>query len=74
MPAYETPDWALRQAIGSVRQQLYSDWELCVLSMTRPKPPPVEIFHEIFDLGDFLDVFLLVQPDRKRLESVGLRR
>jgi len=42
----------------------------CALSMTRLQAPPVEIFHEIVDLGEFLDLFLLVQPDRKRLESV----
>jgi GT2 family glycosyltransferase len=30
MPAYETPEWALREAIESIRNQLYSHWELCI--------------------------------------------
>lgn len=30
MPTYETPEWALRQAIDSVRNQLYPHWELCI--------------------------------------------
>jgi O-antigen biosynthesis protein len=30
MPVYETPEWALREAIDSIRNQLYQHWELCV--------------------------------------------
>jgi GT2 family glycosyltransferase len=30
MPVYETPEWALREAINSVRDQLYPNWELCI--------------------------------------------
>jgi O-antigen biosynthesis protein len=30
MPVYETPEWALREAIDSVRNQLYPHWQLCV--------------------------------------------
>ena len=30
MPAYETPMDLLREAIGSVRAQLYPNWELCI--------------------------------------------
>src|SRR4030095_9135622 len=29
MPVYNTPDEYLRQAIDSVVEQLYQDWELC---------------------------------------------
>jgi O-antigen biosynthesis protein len=30
MPLHETPEPLLRRAIGSVRAQLYPDWELCI--------------------------------------------
>src|SRR5947209_16822416 len=30
MPVYETPEWALRDAIDSVRRQLYPHWQLCM--------------------------------------------
>ncbi len=30
MPVYETPEWALREAIESIRSQLYPHWELCI--------------------------------------------
>jgi GT2 family glycosyltransferase len=30
MPVYETPEWALRKAIKSIQDQLYSRWELCI--------------------------------------------
>ena len=30
MPAYETPEELLRAAIASVRNQLYTNWELCI--------------------------------------------
>jgi GT2 family glycosyltransferase len=30
MPVYETPEWALREAIDSIRRQLYPYWELCI--------------------------------------------
>lgn len=30
MPAYDTPEKVLREAIGSIRAQLYENWELCI--------------------------------------------
>src|SRR5260370_17613003 len=30
MPVYETAEWALREAIDSIRDQLYTNWELCL--------------------------------------------
>jgi glycosyltransferase involved in cell wall biosynthesis len=36
MPAYETPKATLRQAIESVRGQLYQNWELCVADDASP--------------------------------------
>lgn len=30
MPTYETPEWALQEAITSVQRQLYPYWELCI--------------------------------------------
>ena len=30
MPVFETPEWALKEAIESVKGQIYENWELCV--------------------------------------------
>ncbi|MFC3124954.1 glycosyltransferase [Pseudoroseomonas globiformis] len=38
MPAYNTPEASLRQAIASVRTQLYPDWELCIADDASPAP------------------------------------
>lgn len=43
MPAYETPPWALREAIESVRCQLYPNWELCIADDASPGPHVTEI-------------------------------
>ncbi|MDR2877284.1 MAG: glycosyltransferase, partial [Chromatiales bacterium] len=36
MPTYETPEWALREAIDSIKGQLYPKWELCVADDASP--------------------------------------
>ncbi|MGV7217472.1 glycosyltransferase family 2 protein [Bradyrhizobium sp. UFLA05-112] len=36
MPVYNPPTWALRAAIESVREQLYSNWELCIADDASP--------------------------------------
>ncbi len=38
MPTYETPERLLREAIGSIRAQLYDNWELCVADDASPSP------------------------------------
>jgi glycosyltransferase involved in cell wall biosynthesis len=38
MPAYETPERFLREAIASVQAQLYPHWELCVADDASPSP------------------------------------
>ena len=46
MPAYETPDALLRDAIASVRAQLYPDWELCVADDASPSPRVARVLDE----------------------------
>jgi O-antigen biosynthesis protein len=43
MPAYETPADVLKEAIASVREQLYPDWELCIADDASPSPHVEEI-------------------------------
>lgn len=38
MPVYDTPETVLREAIGSVRAQLYDNWELCIADDASPAP------------------------------------
>jgi O-antigen biosynthesis protein len=38
MPVYKTPERYLREAIESVRQQLYPHWELCIADDASPSP------------------------------------
>jgi GT2 family glycosyltransferase len=38
MPVYETPAALLRQALDSVRAQLYPHWELCIADDASPSP------------------------------------
>ncbi|MBK1660314.1 hypothetical protein CKO45_18965 [Paracraurococcus ruber] len=46
MPAYDTPAPLLRQAIASVRAQLYPHWELCVADDASPAPHVAAILTE----------------------------
>jgi len=46
MPAYETPEPLLRQAIASVRSQLWPHWELCVADDASPSPRVAAILAE----------------------------
>jgi GT2 family glycosyltransferase len=46
MPTYETPEDLLRQAIASVRAQLYPYWELCVADDASPSTAVVRILRE----------------------------
>jgi GT2 family glycosyltransferase len=46
MPVYETPQWALREAIDSVRQQLYPHWELCIADDASNAPHVTDVLHQ----------------------------
>ncbi|HEY6908580.1 MAG TPA: glycosyltransferase family 2 protein [Myxococcales bacterium] len=46
MPVYETPEPFLRRAIGSVRAQLYPDWELCIADDASPSPHVRRVLEE----------------------------
>lgn len=47
MPAYEPPSWAFREAIDSVRAQLYPNWELCVADDASRSPHVAEILRSV---------------------------
>ena len=47
MPAYETPERLLREAIGSVRAQLYPDWELCIADDASPSGRVASVLREM---------------------------
>jgi GT2 family glycosyltransferase len=46
MPVYETPERLLREAIASVRGQLYPNWELCVADDASPSPRVANVLRE----------------------------
>lgn len=46
MPTYNSPERWLRQAIQSVRNQLYPDWELCIADDASPQPHVRAILEE----------------------------
>jgi GT2 family glycosyltransferase len=46
MPVYNTPEAFLREAIESVRTQLYPYWELCVCDDASPSPDVLRILEE----------------------------
>ena len=47
MPAYETPERLLREAIGSVRAQLYPNWELCIADDASPSDKVTSVLREL---------------------------
>ena len=47
MPAYETPERLLRDAIGSVRAQLYPHWELCIADDASPSDKVTSVLREM---------------------------
>lgn len=46
MPTYNTPAWALKLAIESVLNQIYSHWELCIADDASTAPHIKEILHQ----------------------------
>ena len=49
MPVYNPPAKVLREAIESVRHQLYPDWELCIADDASPASHVAEILREFAD-------------------------
>ncbi len=47
MPVYNTPAALLRQSIGSVKAQLYPDWELCVVDDASTDPQTRKCLEEL---------------------------
>jgi glycosyltransferase involved in cell wall biosynthesis len=50
MPAYNTPEKCLREAIESVRAQLYTNWELCVADDASASPTVSAVLQEFANL------------------------
>ncbi len=46
MPAYETPERLLHEAIASVRAQLYPNWELCVADDASPSDSVIAVLEK----------------------------
>jgi GT2 family glycosyltransferase len=46
MAVYETPEWALREAIDSIRRQLYPYWELCIADDASAAPYIADLLRE----------------------------
>lgn len=46
MPIYQTPEWALREAIDSIRRQLYPHWELCIADDASTAPHIADVLRE----------------------------
>ncbi|MER0240311.1 glycosyltransferase [Fulvimarina sp. MAC8] len=47
MPVYNTPEHQLREAIASVRAQLYENWELCIADDASPKKHVAKVLAEL---------------------------
>ena len=46
MPVYETPGWALCEAIDSIRHQLYPYWELCIADDASKAPHIADLLRQ----------------------------
>ncbi|PWC40478.1 hypothetical protein TSO352_01065 [Azospirillum sp. TSO35-2] len=46
MPVYNTPEPLLREAIASVRRQIYPDWELCIADDASTDPTVAAVLEE----------------------------
>ena len=47
MPVYEAPEWVLREAIDSIRQQLYPYWELCIADDMSMAPQVEDVLNQV---------------------------
>ena len=52
MPVFDPPEQALREAIDSVRAQVYADWELCIADDCSTKPHVGRVLDEYELLDD----------------------
>lgn len=46
IPVYETPEWALQEAIDSIRHQLYPNWELCIADDASKAPHVTDVLRQ----------------------------
>lgn len=56
MPTYNSPERWLREAIESVRGQLYPDWELCIADDASPQPHVRAILEEYQRLDERIKI------------------
>lgn len=61
MPVYDTPEASLREAIGSVRAQLYPDWELCIADDASPSPHVAQVLAEFAGMDERIKVVTRVR-------------
>lgn len=47
MPAYDTPEKVLREAVASVQAQLYQNWELCIADDASPSASVMSVLKEL---------------------------
>jgi GT2 family glycosyltransferase len=56
LPVYNAPEQFLRQAIDSVRNQLYQNWELCISDDHSSEPQVAKVLEEYADIDDRIRV------------------
>ena len=58
MPVYNTPEKFLRKAIGSVQNQLYPNWELCIADDNSLAPHVARVLHEYASQDERIKIVL----------------
>ncbi len=69
IPVYNTPEKWLREAIASVRSQLYPNWELCIVDDASPSPHVQKILQEYAAQDDRIKVHFLTKNSGVALVS-----
>ena len=60
-PVYNTPEGSLREAINSVRTQIYPHWQLCLADDASPRAHVARVLAEFAALDDRIEVVSLPQ-------------